>query len=174
MSGTSMRTLLGALLGVLLGCSKPAPEASPKPVPPAAKLATPAAVAVAVVKATPGDGPLAPYISAAVGRAANEGARTIVYVGATWCDPCRRFKDSLAQGKLNGALRGIRFLEFDKDKHGDQLDAAGYQSQYIPLFAVPADDGRHSGKHIEGSINGPGATGNIVPRLMKLLQETAD
>ncbi len=94
----------------------------------------------------------------------------LVYVGATWCEPCRRFHTAAAAGQLDGALPQLRLLVFDLDRDGERLKAAGYSSAYIPLFALPNPDGRASGKAIAGSIKGDGAVGNIVPRLQALLR----
>ena len=50
------------------------------------------------------------------------------------------------------------------------MAADGYASEMIPLFALPAADGKASGKAIQGSIKGDGAVGNLVPRLIELLR----
>ena len=40
----------------------------------------------------------------------------------------------------------------------------------IPLFCLPVlEKGTSSGKCIQGSVKGPGAVGNLVPRLKQLL-----
>jgi len=49
------------------------------------------------------------------------------------------------------------------------LQAAGYVSRLIPLFAAPGLDGRASGRQMEGSVKGDGAVGEIAPRLHALL-----
>lgn len=116
------------------------------------------------------DGDVAALVRAELARA--EGKRVLVYVGATWCEPCRHFHDSAVAGALDQALPPIRFLEFDLDRDEERLKAAGYESKFIPLFAVPRSDGRASGKQIAGSIKGPGSPGEIAPRLTRLLSET--
>lgn len=116
------------------------------------------------------DAPATTDVAATV-RANMIGKRTIVYVGAAWCEPCRRFHDAAARGELDGQLGGTRFLVFDQDRAKDALVAAGYKSTYIPLFALPAADGTASGKYIEGSIKGDGAVAQIMPRLRALLSE---
>jgi thiol-disulfide isomerase/thioredoxin len=91
-------------------------------------------------------------------------------VGASWCEPCRRFHDALASGQLDTELRGVRFLEFDSDQAKEALARAGYQSKLIPLFAVPRADGTASEQRIEGSIKGESAvTSNLLPRLRDML-----
>jgi len=112
--------------------------------------------------APPGD--VAPLVQKDMRR-----GRLLVYVGASWCEPCRRFHEAASAGKLDAQLGGLRLLEFDLDRDEARLRAAGYVSQLIPLFAVPGPDGRASGRQIEGSIKGDGAVVQILPRLQALL-----
>lgn len=97
-------------------------------------------------------------------------ATLVVYVGAPWCEPCRRFHDALAAGQLDEAFPDVRFLEFNHDQSKDALAKSGYVSELIPLFAIPKRDGTASERRIEGSIKGEGAVAeNLVPRLKTLL-----
>lgn len=120
--------------------------------------------------AVAGEGDLPEIVARNVEQASKDGRTVIVYVGATWCEPCQRFHNAATAGELEGSgLPPIRILEFDLDRDGERLGAAGYGSKMIPLFAVPGKDGRDSGARIEGSIKGSGAVSNIVPRLRALL-----
>jgi thiol-disulfide isomerase/thioredoxin len=142
---------------LLVGCKTDPP-------PPAEKPPTPHVVFVA---ATEGD--VATLVQRELAR--SNGARVLVYVGATWCEPCRRFHDTAQTGALDKALPSIRFLEFDLDRDEERLKEAGYTSKYIPLFALPRTDGRASGKQIAGSVSGPGSPAEITPRLQVLLKD---
>ncbi len=107
-------------------------------------------------------------------RAAREAARAegrtlLVYVGATWCEPCQRFHHAVEQGELDAAFPRLSILGFDADRDAQALASAGYKSRLIPLFAIPLDDGRASGKQIEGSVKGEAAVSEITPRLQALL-----
>jgi len=98
------------------------------------------------------------------------GSHLIVYVGATWCEPCRRFHEAVQSGVLDSDLQGFTFLAFDMDRDRDRLHSAGYSSHFIPLFVIPGSDGRGgAGKQMEGSITGPGAPHEITPRLLALV-----
>jgi hypothetical protein len=116
-----------------------------------------------------GDGDVAPLVKSA--RAAAEaGHRSLlVYVGASWCEPCQKFHQAALHGELDRDLPPMTLLEFDADKDVPRLRAAGYGSTYIPMFALPGPDGRSSGRFIEGGIKGEGAAKEIAPRLKKLL-----
>jgi hypothetical protein len=60
---------------------------------------------------------------------------------------------------------------YDLDKDRARLEAAGYKSEMIPLFAVPKKDGTASGLQMEGSIKGEGAVDEIRPRLDAMLAQ---
>lgn len=118
--------------------------------------------------------PLEQFVQQHVEEADAQGMQVLVYVGATWCEPCRRFHKALASGELDEALAGTKFVEFDADKDRVELHAAGYASQYIPLFSVPDHSGHASGRAIEGSIEGDDAIKkDLVPRLLALLDGKA-
>lgn len=118
--------------------------------------------------------PLEQFVQQHVEEADQSGQRVLVYVGATWCEPCQRFHKSLESGELDDALAGTKFIEFDADRDRAELRAAGYASKYIPLFSVPDQSGHASGRAIEGSIKGDSAVKqNLVPRLLALLDGKA-
>ncbi|HVH41551.1 MAG TPA: hypothetical protein VM925_04385 [Labilithrix sp.] len=66
----------------------------------------------------------------------------VVYVGATWCEPCKRFKAEVRSGRLDEQLGKTTLLAFDVDKDGDRLGAAGYTYAFVPFVALPGADGR--------------------------------
>jgi thiol-disulfide isomerase/thioredoxin len=114
--------------------------------------------------------PLEQFVQQHVEEADASGSRVLVYVGATWCEPCQRFHKALESGQLDQDLAGTKFVEFDADRDREELRAAGYASKYIPLFSVPDQSGHASGRAIEGSVKGDSAVReNLVPRLLALL-----
>lgn len=149
------RSIVSAFVLAAIGCSAP----PPKPAPPPQLITGPSR-----------DADLTPAIVRERAAAEAQHERLLVYVGASWCEPCRRFHDALASGQLDTELRGVRFLEFDSDQAKEALARAGYQSQLIPLFAVPRADGTSSEQRIEGSIKGESAvSSNLLPRLREML-----
>jgi thiol-disulfide isomerase/thioredoxin len=118
-----------------------------------------------------GGAPVAPFIAGELTKARAGHYGVLVYVGATWCEPCQGFHRAVAAGELDEMLAGVRLLEFDLDADRDALTAAGYSSQLIPLFALPKADGTASENRIEGSIKGPDAVReNLMPRLRAFLR----
>jgi hypothetical protein len=112
---------------------------------------------------------VAKTIRDALARAKEDGRTLIVYVGATWCEPCQRFHHAVERGELDAAFPTLTVIAFDADRDGEALATAGYVSRLIPLFAVPNADGRASGRKIEGSVKGQAAVSEITPRLRALI-----
>lgn len=73
-----------------------------------------------------------------------EGRTLVVYAGAGWCPPCKRFHEELRAGRLDDRLGKVTLLVFDADKDADRLASAGYVFRYIPYVALPGADGRPS------------------------------
>jgi hypothetical protein len=121
------------------------------------------------VTSAPAEGDVEPIVREELARAAVDKRRLVVYVGASWCEPCQRFHGAAQSGALDRTFPDLTLLEFDLDRDGKRLASAGYTSKLIPLFALPAADGRASGKQVEGGIKGDGAVGYITPRLQGLL-----
>jgi thiol-disulfide isomerase/thioredoxin len=118
------------------------------------------------------DEDLATQVRAFAAAARAEGRVPLVYVGATWCEPCQYFHAAAERGDLDAELPALALLELDLDRDGARIRDAGYASEMIPLFAVPGDDGRGTGRQIEGSIHGPASPLQIAPRLRALLSPT--
>jgi thiol-disulfide isomerase/thioredoxin len=138
----------------------------PKPAPAASTAAGPAVEILAVPPGAP-SGP--ELILREMDRAAKDGRKLLVYVGASWCEPCRRFHEAAAAGQLDSTFPGLRLLEFDSDRDEQLLQQAGCASEMIPLFARPTPDGHCSAERMEGAIKGEGAVAWITPRLKRLL-----
>jgi hypothetical protein len=119
----------------------------------------------------PPDGVVQDIVQRELVRAKGDGHRVLVYVGASWCEPCQRFHEAAKAGQVDALFPGLRLVEFDLDRDRDRLQTAGYASRMIPLFALPRLDGTASGEQIEGSIKGPGAIDQIAPRLKALLDK---
>ena len=117
------------------------------------------------VKAEAGD--VAEVVRAQLSDASD--CEVLIYVGATWCEPCQRFHEAVEKGKLDDKLAGVRFVEFDHDVDKGRLVDAGYGGAMIPRFVVPNDDGTGSDQRIEGGVKGEAAVDNIMGRLEPLL-----
>lgn len=122
------------------------------------------------VRGPTGGAPVAPFIAKEVAAGASAHYGVLVYVGATWCEPCQRFHAAAQAGEFDSILSGAHLVEFDLDESKGPLADAGYSSELVPLFCVPKPDGTASPRRIEGSIKGPEAINqNLVPRLRAFL-----
>jgi thiol-disulfide isomerase/thioredoxin len=163
--------LLLVALPVATGC-KSRVDASPDPGPlVAATTAAPTAARKMRAANAPADGDVDAIVRAAVSAANGEKRRVVVYVGATWCEPCRRFLRAVEGGELDAVFPDVDLLTFDADRDSERLASAGYVSKLIPLLALPGPDGRASGRQVEGGIKGDGAVAYIAPRLEELLAD---
>ena len=74
-------------------------------------------------------------------RAKAEGRILVVYAGAGWCEPCKRFKHAVETGALDDTLAKTTLLVFDADRDTERLLSAGYKFQFIPYVGLPGADG---------------------------------
>ncbi len=170
---------LVGLVAAVLGCGrsepKPDPSTTTTTAQPSASASAPStpplilARGVRFVKAESGERDVAKLVRDERARAKADGRDLVVYVGATWCEPCQRFHEAAKRGELDGEFPELTILEFDLDDDRDRIGRAGYVSKLIPLFVMPGEDGRASSRRFEGGIKGNGAVGDITPRLQKLL-----
>ncbi len=118
----------------------------------------------------PAEGDVAPLVRVRAEAVTRAGGHLLVYVGATWCEPCREFHAAAERGELDSLFPGLVLLEFDADRDSERLVAAGYGSRLVPLFARPAADGSGSGQHTEGVLKGHSVVEYLTPRLRELLR----
>ena len=97
-------------------------------------------------------------------RAKAEGRVLVVYAGAGWCEPCKRFKNAIQTGSLDEKLAMTTLLVFDADRDIDRLAAAGYKFQFIPYVAVPGADG-HPTDSIEARAKGSESWRELIAKL---------
>lgn len=152
-----MRLSLLVLSVAALGCTSK--SSSPPPVDPTAT--------VKFIAAPQGD--MAPIVAAQLAKSQAEKRHVMVYVGATWCQPCRVFHEAVDRGEMTGKIGALDLIQFDGDVDAERLVMADYESQFIPAFTVPNPDGKASARHIEGSVKGDGATNDLAPRIRALL-----
>lgn len=170
------RVVLLPLLAVLsFGCktepAQPAPAANAPPAlaadkstPPSSKLPNPKLEWTA---AGPGEVPA--LVVDAAAKAGAGGRNLIVYVGATWCEPCQKFHQAANKGELDRVLSDVSILEFDADRDKERLEKAGYTSTYIPLFVMPDAYGKATSRRVEGGIKGDAVVAYLARRIRAIL-----
>jgi hypothetical protein len=148
------------IAAALAACRDDAPAKPPPAPPPPGKLEL-------IESAIAGN--VTPLVAAERARAERDHVHLLVYVGASWCEPCERFHQAAADGRLDAVFPDLRLVVFDADRDDDALAAAGYGSQLIPLFSEAKPDGSAGARRIEGGIKGDGAVDNLTVRLHDLL-----
>jgi thiol-disulfide isomerase/thioredoxin len=124
-----------------------------------------------VISIHPPLGEVPPIVKSEAEKASLAGRQLVVYVGATWCEPCQRFHHALERGELDETFPKLTVIEFDLDHDAERLKQAGYASRFIPLFALPKPDGTASFKKVEGGIKGEGAVSFVSGKLKELLAQ---
>ena len=97
-------------------------------------------------------------------RAKADGRVLVVYAGAGWCEPCKRFKHAVETGSLDAKLPKLTLLVFDADRDTDRLGAAGYKFQFIPYVALPGADG-HPTDSAEARTKGSESWRELIGKL---------
>lgn len=143
-----------ALTGKAVGSDAPAPAKMPPPL---------------LLEAPSSPTDLRPFVAGAMRDHPDRAA--VLYVGATWCEPCTRFHQALVKNELDDILKGTLVIELDFDRHQEALGLMGCESKMIPLFSIPNSDGSCSAKRIEGGIKGEGAVAELAPRLVRFLAD---
>jgi thiol-disulfide isomerase/thioredoxin len=155
-----VRTLFATMLLAVAACQG---------APPAAQKEKSAPAGPVEIEPAPAAGEVAPAVAARLSATRTRGRTLLVYVGATWCEPCQRLHEAARSGALDALFPGLTLLEFDLDRDGDRLEQAGYQSKYVPLLVRPLADGRASEARTEGVKSGSDAIADLTPRLQALL-----
>lgn len=97
-------------------------------------------------------------------RAKAEGRILVVYAGAGWCEPCKRFKNAVQTGALDDKLAKTTLLVFDADRDTDRLGSAGYTFKFIPYVALPGADG-HPTDFAEARSKGSESWRDLIAKL---------
>jgi thiol-disulfide isomerase/thioredoxin len=97
-------------------------------------------------------------------KAKAEGRVLVVYAGAGWCEPCKRFKNAVHSGILDATLAKTTLLTFDADRDTERLASAGYTFRFIPYVALPGADG-HPSEFVEARSKGSEAWRDLLGKL---------
>lgn len=133
-SGTTSSAATTAAASV----APPTPDVSPLQTG-AAHTAVPSGARIIVA---PADADIATTVRAQRVKALEEKRTLVVYVGADWCPPCKRFKTAIENHEFDAKFADYTFLEFNLDRDGERLLDAGYGSKFIPLFILPGPDAK--------------------------------
>ena len=114
-----MRTLV--VLALALAACNPTPkeaakvDPSPSPSPSTSTSTTKTGGKIVVLPAAQDSDALSAIRTERL-KAKAEGRVLVVYVSATWCDPCKKLKEEIEAGRLDDRYGKTTLLAFDADK----------------------------------------------------------
>lgn len=93
------------------------------------------------------------------------GRRVVVELWAGWCAPCKTVDRLLRDEVVRSQLADVTWIKVDTDRHGDALDAAGFDIPTIPAFYRVGADGRPHGEPLPAHGWGKIDAASLVARL---------
>ncbi len=130
----------------------PKPEASPEPDAPQPVDAEPERTPkpLSIVDIDPDAGPLGHQLKLHAKRAAKDGQRVVLEMGAPWCPPCKRAKKLLAEDAVKAELEDVVVLRANSDVWGEDLDDLGFNAPVIPVYYLLDGTGAPAGESVRG------------------------
>jgi thiol-disulfide isomerase/thioredoxin len=111
-------------------------------------------------------------IQAEVKKAKGQGLAPYVEFWATWCEPCMAIKKGLSDPQMKAAFKGTYIIQIDADS-APSLDGTGFKAGVIPIFYEVGDDGKPTGRTIDGGAWGDNIPANMAPPLDRFFHKTS-
>jgi len=139
----------------------PTQPATPKP---ATEPATPGASAHKVVNLPLGDD-LPRLLAEHTALAKQAGLAPFVELWATWCPPCKKLEAAMGDPRIERAFAGVYLIRLDSDQWGPRLAGTGLENGTIPVFYELNDQGKTTGRKIDGGAWAEDIPENMAPPL---------
>jgi len=172
MNETGDSALTPPLLRPAAPSAAPAPppaqpqRAAPRDSEPSGVELSPAPNRFTVVRLAPSDRPLNTLLAEQVRLARAAGRHAFAEFDAAWCGPCRSLKQYLGDRRMVDAFAGTYIIRLDLDGWMGRLSGTGFERvQAIPVFFELGDDGRPTGRQIDGGAWGEDIPENMAPPL---------
>ena len=91
----------------------------------------------------------------------------VVYVGATWCGPCKIYKGTINDPRMVRAHLPVHIIELDADRHPATLKELAIAPTGIPHWEMVDKTGTSSGKKIDGSAWDDNTVEKMAPALTR-------
>lgn len=145
------------LLTAAAGCGE-VPEPAPPP------------TTFTVVQLFPEFGELSDQLQKEIEQAKLEGRKPYVEGTADWCAPCRSLRNSLSHPKMQDAFEGTYIIQMDVDAWSKKLKGSDFDFSSIPVFYEVDDEGKPTGRSIDGGAWGDNIPANMAPPLKDFFQ----
>lgn len=138
-----------AIVGVNSGCNEQR-SASPKN--------------FTLVDLKPTGGELNSLLKAEVKKAKEAGRKPFVEWYADWCGPCKTLRKSLDDARMIDAFDGTYIIQLNADEW-DSEAGTGFSVKSIPVFFEIDDEGKSTGRSIDGGAWRANTPANMAPPL---------
>ncbi|MBI1248650.1 hypothetical protein GC197_12520 [bacterium] len=123
-----------------------------------------------IVELKPGDGELDAMLKDEIQKAKEAGQKPFVELYADWCSPCRALRGSLDDSRMIEAFDGTHVIQLNVDDWGEKAFNAGFSVDSIPVFFDIDDEGKPTGRSIDGGAWGENIPANMAPPLKEFFQ----
>lgn len=120
-----------------------------------------------VTEVKPGRDALFSTLQSEIKKARSQGLKPYVEFSAGWCEPCMAIKHSLDDPRMKAAFKGAYIIQLDADDWVKNLEGTGFSAGSIPVFYEVGDDGKPTGRKIDGGAWGDNIPENMAPPLGK-------
>jgi thiol:disulfide interchange protein len=121
-----------------------------------------------VTKLTPAGGELTAQLQSLAARAKHENLKPFVQFTAVWCGPCRELQACMDDPLMAEAFAKTFIIQINADDFSDkQFAAAGFTLDGIPAFFELDEQGKPTGRVVDGGAWEDNIPANMAPVLRK-------
>jgi thiol-disulfide isomerase/thioredoxin len=100
-----------------------------------------------------------------VALAKKAGLTPYVELWAEWCPPCKKLEAAMGDPRIVKAFAGVYLIRLDSDQWGPKLEGTGLANGSIPVFYELDDQGKATGRKVDGSAWEEDIPENMAPPL---------
>jgi hypothetical protein len=113
---------------------------------------------------------LGEQLAAEASKAKAQKLKPFAYISAVWCGPCNAIKHNLDKPLLQDAFQGTYQVKIDFDAFEKDLPAVGLEHPSVPVFFALDDQGKPTGRKIDGGAWSADTVDNMAPPLKAFFQ----
>jgi thiol:disulfide interchange protein len=148
-----LRALLAAVMLLGVGGCKRDPAPAPLELNPTS------------IRLKPSAGKLTALLSAEVAKARARNLKPFLELRAEWCEPCKELEASMHDARMIDAFAGTYLISADLDEWDQELPAAGFNPDGVPVFFELDAQAKPTGRKIDGGAWAQNIPANMAPPL---------